>query len=346
MKRLVIASIRPDVGKTSLIIGMGKVSGKKIGYMKPLGDRMLYRKKRLWDHDSSLITTLFDLDEDPRDLSIGFEHAKLRYMLFEENDTKEKLLERLSDIGEAERDVIFVEGGKEVNYGTSVFLDPISLSRYLNADLVFVVSGNEDEIMDDLMFIERYVTLEEVGFSGVIINKVRHPVDFKSTYMEDIQSLGINVLGVVPYSSELTYLTVNYLVEKLFVKVISARDNLDRVIKNIFVGAMSADSALRNPLFQKEKKLIITSGDRSDMIISALESGASCILLTNNILPPVNIISKAENLGIPILSVPVDTYKAAKSIEKLDPIPAWNDKAKLECLTQLVKENVDVEGIL
>ena len=50
MKNIIIGSVDENAGKTSLIVGLGRaISGKKFGYLKPFGDRLLYRKKRLWD---------------------------------------------------------------------------------------------------------------------------------------------------------------------------------------------------------------------------------------------------------------------------------------------------------
>ena len=54
MDKLVMASMRQDAGKTSVILGMAEASERKIGYMKPFGDRLHYRKKRLWDYDGRL----------------------------------------------------------------------------------------------------------------------------------------------------------------------------------------------------------------------------------------------------------------------------------------------------
>ena len=69
MKKIIVASTHEEAGKTSLIIGMIKVLAekqKKSGYMKPLGDRLLYRKKRLWDYDSALVTNIFGLEDNRR----------------------------------------------------------------------------------------------------------------------------------------------------------------------------------------------------------------------------------------------------------------------------------------
>ncbi|MHB9098682.1 MAG: AAA family ATPase, partial [Syntrophales bacterium] len=49
MDTIVVTSLRQSAGKTSIIIGITKSLNKKIGYIKPFGERFLYRKKRLWD---------------------------------------------------------------------------------------------------------------------------------------------------------------------------------------------------------------------------------------------------------------------------------------------------------
>ena len=66
MEKLVIASMRQSAGKTSVIVGIAAALNQKIAYIKPFGERMLYRKKRLWDYDSALIANLFGLKEDRR----------------------------------------------------------------------------------------------------------------------------------------------------------------------------------------------------------------------------------------------------------------------------------------
>jgi hypothetical protein len=101
--------------------------------MKPFGDRLLYKKKRLWDYDSALIANIFGLVENPEDISLGFDHSKLRFM-YDETETERKLGELLSHI-EKDRDVVFIEAGRDLSYGISVNLDPISLARHTDASL-------------------------------------------------------------------------------------------------------------------------------------------------------------------------------------------------------------------
>src|SRR5512138_2168840 len=107
MDTIVVTSLRQSAGKTSIIIGISKALNKKIGYIKPFGERFLYRKKRLWDYDAALITNIFGLDENPEDMSIGFHHAKLLFML-DEAATGEKLRELSQSVGQG-KDLFFVE---------------------------------------------------------------------------------------------------------------------------------------------------------------------------------------------------------------------------------------------
>ena len=89
MDKIIVESMRKSAGKTSLIMGLILATQKKIGYMKPFGDRLLYRKKRLWDYDSALIANVFDLKEVPENITIAFEHSKIRFM-YDEEATKKK----------------------------------------------------------------------------------------------------------------------------------------------------------------------------------------------------------------------------------------------------------------
>jgi BioD-like phosphotransacetylase family protein len=343
MNKFVVASLRQSAGKTSMIIGITKALNGSMGYIKPLGERFLYRKKRLWDYDAALITNIFGLKENPEDMSIGFHHSKLHYML-DEKTTREKLHELLDSVGTG-KELFFVECGKDITYGTSVHLDAISVAEQLDAQLIIVASGDDDAILDDLIFLKKYIQPGQVRVKGVIINKVTNVVDFCDTRLLQIKNQGIEVLGVVPFHKELPYFSLNYLADRLFAKIIAAEHHLHRTVKNIFIGAMSADSALKNPLFQEECKIVITSGDRDDMIIAAMESDAAAVILTNNILPSSTLIAQANRLNIPLLLVSADTYEIAHQIENMESLLTKNDSQKIALIEQMVRSNINLKTL-
>ncbi len=343
MDTFVVASMRQSAGKTSVIIGITKALNKKIGYIKPFGERFLYRKKRLWDYDAALITNIFDLEDNPEDMSIGFHHEKLLFML-NEATTGEKLRELSESVGEG-KELFFVECGKDITYGASVHLDAISIALQMDAPLIVVASGDENTILDDLIFLKRHVQLGGVRLKGVIINKVVNVTDFGDTQLPRIKQNGIEVLGVIPYYKELPYFSVSYLADRLFAKIITGEEKLSSTAKNIFIGSMSVEAALKNPLFRQESTVIVTSGDRDDMIVAALGNNAAALILTNNLLPPSNLIAEAAKRGIPLLLVSADTYDTARQIECLESLPTKDDTEKIALIERMVRTHVNIEAI-
>ncbi len=344
MKSLIVASTREDAGKTSLIIGLAKALEKRFGYAKPLGDRFLYRKKRLWDYDASLLTRLFELDEEPESISIGFDHSKLRYM-YDRDSVFGALSEMLEKIGRG-RDAIFIECGKDLSYGASVHLDPLTISQETGIPVLIVAGGGEHEIADDLAFIKRFISSDEATVAGVVVNKVVHLEDFLDTHVAEIEGIGVDVYGVLPYVAELSTLSVSTVADKLFARVIAGEEGLNRRIQTVVVGAMTVNAAMGDPRIEAPGKLVISSGDRSDMILAVLEAGGtSAVVLTNNLVPPSSVTAKAGELGVPLLLVPKDTYETALQVESIHPLLTADDEDKIGRITALVEQHVDLERL-
>jgi len=336
MDKFVIASIGEGAGKTSVIVGLAKVMKRPFGYLKPLGDRMIYREKKVWDYDADVVTKIFGIKEDPEELTLGFEHSKLRYM-YDEEGRKKKLQEMVS---RSPKGVLFVEGGRGLRYGVSVGLDPISVAKYIDAKLVIVIDGHIDTLVDDAIYVKNYLDMTGVAFKGIIFNKVRDVEDFKNIHLRKLTEMGIRELGIIPYQKELTFVTAQYLADHLFAKVITGENALNRVIRNILVGAMSINALFETSLFQKEDKLVITSGDRADMILAAIQSDAACIVITNNILPSSSLISKAYERNIPMLMVPQDTFQAATKIDDIEALLTKEDTKKISLVEELIEKHV------
>ena len=342
MDKFIITSMRQSAGKTSLIIGLARALNKKMGYLKPFGARLLYRKKRLWDYDAALLTHIFNLEENPEDMSIGFHHSNLLYSL-DEKTTAEKLLNALDHISK-DKELVFVEAGKDIFYGSSVYLDAVSLTKTLGGQLLIMVSGDDDTIIDDICFLTKYIRLDGFNFMGVVINKVANIDDFKSVYLPRISQMGVPVLGVIPSIPELTYFSAGYLADRMFAKVLAGKSGLERQVRNIVVGSMGTDAAMKSPLFQDHHQVLIVSGDRTDLILTSLQNNAAAVILTNNILPSPVILSKAENMGIPLLLVSTNTHETAKQIDKIEPLPTREDKEKIDIIEKMIRINVDLKA--
>ena len=335
MNKYIVTSLNKDAGKTGIIVGLSKLIMGKIGYLKPYGDRLVYKDKQLWDYDSALITNLFDIRQNPEDLSMGFDHSKLKYV-YNKISTAEKLNEMINKIS-TETDILFIETGSSLIQGVSVHLDALTIAKTTDTKVIIVASGNNDDIIDSLTYLIHNVKLKDVDLAGIVINKVKDIDDFKMNYEEYITSLGINILGILPYEPELTFPTVRLISNGLDAKVITGKSKLNVVAREIFVGAMSGDAAQRVEKFKNKNKLIITAGDRTDMIVAAINTECVGIVLTNSILPPPNIIALASEREVPLLLVQSDTHKVAKKIGQMVPLIDSSDVKKIEILEKLIK---------
>jgi BioD-like phosphotransacetylase family protein len=76
------------------------------------------------------------------------------------------------------------------------------------------------------------------------------------------------------------------------------------------------------------------------MIATALESDTSAIVLTCNIEPAPELISKASERQIPLLLVSPDTYQIAKQIELIEPLLQTDDNDKILLIEEMIKKYV------
>ena len=344
MKKILFASTRQGAGKTNIIVGVSSVSGKKISYIKPFGDRLTYRWKINWDYDAALINRLWKLDMETDHMTLGYSHQKMRYM-YDEDGLKTALNE-MADNAAAGKDALIIEGGQDLIYGSSLHFDSISMARYLGCELYIVAGGETDQVLDDMSFLKHYRDLEGVDFKGIIVNKIRDVDEFEAVHLDAIDAMGIPVLGIIPFKEQLTYFTMQYLADKFSARIIAGEKGLNKIVKNIFVGAMSTGESLRNPLFNKENKLLITSGDRSEMILAALESDTSGLILTNNLLPPSNIISKAAEKDVPLLLLSLDTYNIARQMDNIEALLTGENSDSLDMLSHLARKYIKTDLLL
>ena len=120
---------------------------------------------------------------------------------------------------------------------------------------------------------------------------------------------------------------------------------MDKGIDNILIGAMSFDSALT--YFRRyADKVVITGGDRAEIMLAAMETSTSCIVATGGERPSPPVIKKAVELEIPILLVEGHTYAAAKQVEEIRSEIAPEESEKIELITKRVSRHIDMKAIL
>ncbi|MBS3817686.1 MAG: AAA family ATPase [Candidatus Thermoplasmatota archaeon] len=341
MKNIIISSTEKDAGKTTVGLGIALNNDKSLNYFKPFGDRPIYKKKRLIDYDAKLFKNVLDLETEYEKFCIGFDHSKIKYA-YDEGTIEDKIQERVTELSEG-KDGLIIETGEHWGFGSSISLDPMSLSKMVESEVIIVTTGSSTEIVDKLTTASRYFEKMGVDVRGVVINKVESLEEMEDIVVGEVDDLGLDVLGIIPEIPSLDLTRVSFINDMLFGKVVAGEDGLDRIVENVLVGALSADEMIRNPAFQEERKLIVTGGDRADVVLASLESDTSGIVLTNDIIPPSNIVSKADRRDIPLISVPIDTYEASRRIEDMQTVTTIEDEFKIDKIREELSPKLEIE---
>jgi BioD-like phosphotransacetylase family protein len=167
-----------------------------------------------------------------------------------------------------------------------------------------------------------------------------------------LERKGVDVLGVLPFNPMLARPTFEQILEETDFQVICGNEYLERSVAKVIVAAMEARDAAR---YISEDSLMITPGDREDMIICGLSSfrdadknklKISGMILTGGITPEPPIMSLLCKSQIPVLLAKSDTYDVATCVHDLTVKIRPCDKDKIDTVIKLIKENVDFKKIL
>ena len=348
MSAILLASTRTSAGKTTVGLGLGLLAqeqGKNVGYFKPLADRIVTRGQLLYDRDAELLRGALDLREELDRLSLIHDYTTLvqdqRRERKREEDPKERVLTRFAELAMG-KELMLVEGPRNYSYGSFLNLSAGELAAALGIPVLLVANGGPGVVVDKALAAASYMQAQGARLRGVVINGV------PQTELEEMERLakpalegrGLTVLGMVPRVEELALLTPRMVAEALGARVLAGEEGLDKRIENILVGAMTVDQALKG-LRRYRDVALITGGDRTDMQLAAFEATVVvCLVLTGGIYPDPMVLSRADELEIPVLLVPEDTYTTAQRVEAAEPLIKPEEGEKIELVRKLGREHV------
>ncbi len=340
MKRILFSSLHPDSGKTALLLGYARSRAGAAGYVKPFGDRPYYKKKRLWDSDASLMTRALGLEENPDIITLGFDHSKVRYTY--PGDTLTVRLREAAEKAEDGHGELLIEGGATLASGASIGLDAVTMARALEAKLYVILAGDPDTVADGAYDLARRPFVEESFFGGLIINRISEPDEFRRHHLPVVEAAGLTIAGLVPRDESACALTTAYLADELFVKVLAGEPATEPAVDSVVLGVMSATAAREDSDFRSRRKLLVTDGSRSDLIVAALESGAAGVLLAADVPPEARVTALAREKNIPLLLSSASLLDLVRRVKALKPLPSYRDPERLDRLGKLAAEYLTI----
>ena len=339
-------------GKTALCLGLfGKFQemGFRVGYFKPVGQGQKMVDGKLRDLDVILMKEVMDLSEALDEVCPVVLGKRYLDQIFKEcPEAKEKILKAYEKVKE-DKDILLIESATRPEYLTCCGLDVPELAKEFEAKVLLSVKGSDDDVAERAILYRDYMNWKGAELLGVVLNFVPYEQleRMRGVVSSVLERCGLEVLGVVPDHRELTNPTVVDLVDILGAEVLAGKDDLETLIEGYLVGAMSPESAMS--WFRRSVGgALITGGDRTDLILTALETKPSAIVLTGNIYPSVQVLSAAEAKNIPILLVPYDTYTTVTKLDLLEGriVPSPTSTKKIQLTRQIIGEYVDWKRII
>ena len=344
-QHLLIASTEDYSGKSTLLLGLAKLlitENIALDYGKPLGS---CHTDGDGDADVALVEETLGLETKQLHPTLVFlDRATVlsRLQGVETQDYREALASTYG--GESEADVVLLEGPGSLAEGMLFGLSTGQVAETLDAKVLLV------DRYDSLLSVERVLTAKALlgdRLVGAVLNGVPE-ADWdtaQQTVTPFLAAQGVTVLGCIPRNSLLRSVSVAELVRQLDATILCGESHLDLMVQDLKIGAMNVNSALR--FFSQGKNMaVVTGGDRTDIQLAALETSTNCLILTGQVPPNSMVISRAQDLELPILSVDMDTLKTVEIIDHTFGQVRLQDAAKIECIQELMEEHFDLKHLM
>lgn len=346
-KHLLIGSTEAYSGKSATVLGLAsqlKSHGLDIAYGKPVGTCLSESQTDDVDEDVRFIAQTLELPNNRlRPTLLSLDAATIHTQLLEEAslDYLPKLDAYRHSQGE---DLVLLEGPGTLEEGALFNLSLPQIAEAIDAAVILVARFHSVLVVDALLTAKQRLGNHLIG---VVINDI--PLDQSEAVATTVKSYlerhGIVVLAMLPRTALMRSVSVGELVHQLKAEVLCCPERLDLMVESLTIGAMNVNSALR--YFRRGSNMaVVTGGDRTDIQLAALETSTHCLILTGHIPPSTEILGRATDLEVPILSVDLDTLTTVEIIDRTFGQVRVHEPVKVACMRTLMQENLDIQRLM
>ena len=346
-KYLLVGSVEAYSGKSATIMGiLHKLvqQGIETAYGKPLGASADDGLIKISEQNISFLADNLNLSPSQlRSPFLELSQELITKRLTEED--KQNYTQQLQDyVAQIDSPFVLLEGPKNLSEGSLFELSIGEMAATIDASILLVTRYSSLSFVANLLNVKQ---LLGDRLLGIVINDIPE-TEFSTMenhvkpYLEKRQ---IPVLGMIPQDQLLHSVSVRELSTRLNAKVLCRGDRLDLMVQGLTIGAMNVNSALEY-FRQKTNMVVITGGDRTDLQMAALETSTNCLILTGHASPKSLILSRAEDLEIPILAVDSDTLTTVEVVDAAFGRVPINEPIKAKKVIQLMEQHFDFERLL
>ncbi|MBC8084487.1 MAG: phosphate acetyltransferase, partial [Hymenobacter sp.] len=354
-KTVFIASAEPHSGKSLIALGLVNMllgQAQKIGYFKPIINATEPEQQ---DAHIETVISYFNL---PIVYDEAYAYTRPQAMRLLETDRQGDIIDTVIHkfkTQEDHYDFTVVEGSDFVGEGTAFEFDAnISIAKNLGAPILMVVSGagkTTAQLVNAALTVWRNLEAREVQMLALVANKI------SPEQVEDVRGLlraqlpEEIILAVIPADKNLQNPTMKEIQERLGGKLLFGGQYLSNQVDHFITGAMQVPNFLTRIA---ENVLIVTPGDRADILLIALQANASAnyprvagLVLTGGLEPDAPIIRLIEGLQtvVPVLAVETGTFLTTTTIGAIQSRITADNPKKIRLAIDTFNRHVDVAAL-
>lgn len=346
MTALYVCSTEARAGKTTLAVGLAKhlrKSGLSVGYMKAV--TVLGEGESLEGSDAGFAKAALGLAEPLELLApVQITTGELRGAAASgDAPALDQIATAYKEVSSG-KDVVIIEGGGNLAEGTALGVSGPEVIVALSARAVLVAGYRPDGLVGAITNAAQYLGS---SLLGVVVNSVPGAQErFCTSAVSSFRSQnGATIIGLLPQVRSLMAVSVADVVQSLGGRVLCGANGLDRGVESIMIGTINHEDA-KAYFERKGNKVVVTSGGRPDVQLAALATPTSCLVLTGKSEADPSVLSRAEEVGVPIIRAEGDTASALDRLQTLFDGARFRHKAKIEVAERLLGERLNIEAVL
>ncbi len=356
-KNLFITATEPKSGKSAIALGIMELLIRnvgRVGFFRPLIHAAPGGKKI--DNDIHLFSTYFKLGI-PQEKMFAYTLTEAGNLIGHgrQDELLEGIFTAYKEI-EKDHDFILCEG-IELEGSTASFEFDINaqITKNLGCPVLLVANAHHkpmDDVIRSIKVYHKSFINEGCDVIATIVNRAI-PDDAQKiiSILEKESPASGQLFYAIPNDQSLGNPTMKEIARILGAEILYGENQLNRHVYGFTVAAMQ----LRNFLKRIEHgMLVITPGDRSDVIVACLSAVSSMsmpniagILLTGGLKPEESVCRLIEGFPsmVPILSVAGDTFPSAILVSKVHAGISPGDERKITRALEIFDRHINSEAL-
>ncbi len=354
---LYITATGPTTGKSAIALGAMQMLSRIMGRVAIF--RPIINEPQLDDQDPDihLMLEYFKLDQDYKD-SFAYTQKEARDIINQAsiNLLLENIIQKFKKLQDSYDFVLCIGTdflGKDPVFEFDLNAD---IASNLACPVMLVTSGDNigyRDLADSLQLVMESLSPYGLDVIATIINRstlnqteldeLRHVL---SRFYDD------SLIYAIPNDPVLGRATINDVMKGLNAQIIQGEKLLDTSVGDYLVAAMHVDNFVK---YIEQDQLVITPGDRTDILLAALASRFSAsmpniagVLLTGNMRPPESVMKLIDGWSatpLPILLTEAHTYRTITALQEIYGLIGPGDTRKINTVLGLYEHYVNSKEI-